>query len=129
MSASFRLELVRPGLYEGTVRLDLSAARLPFLGPDGVRHARLCVGHRGQRCGGWLLAPLGSPPLGMRVRNRRTGTHRVTLATEPRGAGRLQVSWERRGLVAPAAALLAPVRRLARPRAQHLRGLWRGLTT
>ncbi|MEV6959603.1 glycosyltransferase family 2 protein [Streptomyces sp. NPDC051207] len=111
----FRLCPVRPGVFEGRVRLDLAAAPLPVQGFDGVRHPLLRLTQRGLSHTGLLLAPLDFPTLTARV-DYRSGTapHRVTVEPEGHAPGRLQIRWVPVGVTAH---LIRPVvRRVARPR-------------
>ncbi|GAA3493635.1 glycosyltransferase family 2 protein [Streptomyces prasinosporus] len=114
LTVPFRLSPVRPGVFEGRVRVDLAAASLPPSGFAGVRHPLVRLTHRGQGNTGLLLAPLGFPALTARVPYRSGATpHRVTVEPEGHGPGRLQVRWEPVGITA---GVLRPVaRRVARP--------------
>lgn len=108
LTVPFRLSPVRPGVYEGRVRLDPAAARLPLSGFAGVRHPqiRLTLGGRSNR--GLLLAPLDFPPLTARIPYHSGATpHRVTTEPEGHGPGRLQLHWHPIGVT-------ATIRRLAR---------------
>ncbi|MEU6391377.1 glycosyltransferase family 2 protein [Streptomyces sp. NPDC046939] len=90
----FRLDPVRPGVFEGEVLLDLAAAPLPRHGFDGTRHPVLQVqSPEGTRNTSLLLAPLDFPPFTAGIPH-----HRLTVEPEGRGAGRLQVRWETVGL-------------------------------
>ncbi|MYW64701.1 glycosyltransferase [Streptomyces sp. SID8379] len=96
MTLRFRLDPVRPGLFEGRVRLDLTEAPLPTQGFDGLRHPMLQVqAPGGLRNTGLLLAPLDFPSFTAEV-----DRHRVTVEPEGRGAGRLQVRWQPVGMTA-----------------------------
>ncbi|MFA3842880.1 glycosyltransferase family 2 protein [Streptomyces aureus] len=123
LSTPFRLDVVHPGLYEGSVRLDLAAVRMPPHGFAGTRHPALTLTHRGERNSGPLLAPLDFPQ-----QRDSVGGHFVTVEPEGRGAGRLQVVWERQGAAARIEPFLGPLRRSAGPRVRRARKLWRGLT-
>lgn len=96
----FRLDVVRPGVYEGRVRLDLAAAQLPVQGFDGTRHPVLELEENRQRNTGLLLAPLTFTPLTASLRPRHGLTHRVTVEPEGRNSGRLQVRWVPEGVLA-----------------------------
>ncbi|WP_445401515.1 glycosyltransferase family 2 protein [Streptomyces sp. LE64] len=116
LEVPFRIDPVRPGVFEGRVRLDLAAAPLPLHGFPGVRHPVLVLAQRGLRNTGLLLAPLGFPPLRARVDYRHgLAPHLVTVEPEPRGAGRLQIRWDPVGLTArvtrPLAERVAPLLR------------------
>ncbi|WP_156722400.1 glycosyltransferase family 2 protein [Streptomyces apocyni] len=106
LTQHFRIDPVRPGVFEGAVRLDLAAAALPVYGFDGVRHPVLELAEQRQRNSGPLLAPLDFTPLTAAIHR-----HQVTVEPEGRGAGRLQVRW------APTGALV----RAARPLGDRLR--------
>ncbi|NGO76853.1 glycosyltransferase family 2 protein [Streptomyces sp. YC504] len=106
----FRLDVVGPGVYEGSVRLDLSAAELPLQGFSGVRHPILELEQDRQRNTGLLLAPLEFTPLTTVLRPRFGVPHRVTVEPEGRNSGRLQVRWAPVGAVVKA---LRPVKRRA----------------
>ncbi|MFI0237022.1 glycosyltransferase family 2 protein [Streptomyces sp. NPDC016845] len=96
LTVRFRLDPVRPGVFEGRVLLDLAAASLPHQGFDGIRHPVLQLqAPGGTRNTGLLLAPLGFPAFTGEVPH-----HRVTVEPEGRGAGRMQVRWETTGLTA-----------------------------
>ncbi|WP_435883715.1 glycosyltransferase family 2 protein [Streptomyces griseomycini] len=114
LTVPFRLSPVRPGVFEGRVRVDLAAASLPLSGFAGVRHPLVRLTHRGQGNTGLLLAPLDFPALTARVPYRSgAAPHRVTVEPEGHGPGRLQVRWEPVGVTA---GVLRPVaRRVARP--------------
>ncbi|AIJ15470.1 glycosyltransferase family 2 protein [Streptomyces violaceoruber] len=118
LTVPFRLSPVRPGLFEGRVRLDLAAARLPLHGFAGTRHPVLRLRHRGRTHTGILLAPLAFPPLTARVPYRTGLTpHRVTLRPEGHNPGRLQITWQPVGTTAK---ILGPAaRRLSTPRTRR----------
>jgi glycosyltransferase involved in cell wall biosynthesis len=118
LTVPFRLCPVRPGVFEGRVRLDVAAAPLPLHGFDGVRHPVLRLRHQGQTHTGLLLAPLSFPPLTARVPYHAGVTpHRVTLEPEGHNPGRLQLRWQP---VGPTATVIRPVtRRLATPRVKR----------
>ncbi|MET8946803.1 glycosyltransferase family 2 protein [Streptomyces sp. NPDC004542] len=108
LTLPFRLDPVRPGVFQGRVRLDLAAAPLPLHGFDGIRHPVLRIGQQGLAHTGVLLAPPAFPSL-----TTRTAHHRVTVEPEGRNPGRLQVRWRPAGVTAH---LIRPVaRRMARP--------------
>ncbi|MFP3992064.1 glycosyltransferase family 2 protein [Streptomyces sp. E11-3] len=111
LTAYFRIDPVRPGVFEGTVRLDLAAAALPVYGFDGVRHPVLELEEQRQRNSGLLLAPLDFTPLTAVLH-----AHRVTVEPEGRGSGRLQVRWSPAG----------PLVKAVRPLADRLGGLRKG---
>ncbi|MFF2845419.1 glycosyltransferase family 2 protein [Streptomyces sp. NPDC058001] len=106
LTVRFRLDPVRPGVFEGRVRLDLAAAPLPLQGFDGTRHPILILEEQGLRNTGLLLAPLTFPPL-----TTRAPHHQLTVEPEGRGPGRLQIHWSPTGatarLIQPAARRLA----------------------
>ncbi|MFJ7136105.1 glycosyltransferase [Streptomyces fungicidicus] len=122
LSVPFRLLPVRPGVFEGRVRLDPATARLPLSGFAGVRHPMVRLTCRGQGNRGLLLAPLAFPALNARVPYRSgAAPHRVTVEPEGHGPGRLQLRWEPTGLTAT--VLRPTAHHLARPRlrrAAHL---------
>lgn len=123
LTAAFRLDPVRPGVFEGRVRLDLGAARLPVHGFGGVRHPRLRLHHQDLTNTGVLLAPLTFPVLRATAHGGAL-PHALTVEPEGRGAGRLQVRWTP---VGPAARLLPPLaRRLSSPRLRRAARLVRG---
>ncbi|WP_121747272.1 glycosyltransferase family 2 protein [Streptomyces sp. E2N166] len=118
LAVPFRLCPVRPGVFEGHLRLDLASARLPLQGFEGVRHPVLRLRHQGQTHTGILLAPLALTPFTARVPYHSGALpHRVTVEPEGHNPGRLQIRWQP---VGPAAALIHPaVRRLATPRVKR----------
>lgn len=94
MKAPFRLDPVRPGVFEGTVRLDLAAAPLPLNGFAGTRHPVLQLTSGQLRNTSLLLAPLAFPTLTARVDYRGGALpHEVTVEPEGRASGRLQLRW------------------------------------
>ncbi|GGS65325.1 glycosyltransferase family 2 protein [Streptomyces griseoviridis] len=112
LTVPFRLSPVRPGVFEGRVRLDLAAARLPPHGFAGVRHPVLRLRHEGHTHTGLLLAP-PFPPRTARVPYRAGLTpHRITAAPELHAPGRLQLRWVPAG---PARTL----HQLTGPRLRH----------
>ncbi|MER6692620.1 glycosyltransferase family 2 protein [Streptomyces minutiscleroticus] len=120
MTVPFRTDPVRPGVFEGRVRVDLAAARLPVQGFAGVRHPLLQLDVAGARNRGLLLAPLDFPRM-----TASAGGHRVTVEPEGRGAGRLQVRWQPVGVTA---RLVRPAARaVARPRVRTAARLVRGV--
>ncbi|PWI44174.1 glycosyltransferase family 2 protein [Streptomyces sp. ICBB 8177] len=128
LSTSFRLDPVRPGLFEGTVVIDLAAVPLPKHGFAGVRHPVLALTQHKQHNTSLLLAPLDLP----RVRKKigyhgGVAEHLVTVEPEGHGAGRLQIVWERTGLFARVEPYLPALRRVAGPGLRTVRGLAKGL--
>ncbi|MGW2492287.1 glycosyltransferase family 2 protein [Streptomyces sp. NPDC001606] len=128
MTVPFRLDPVRPGIFEGTVHLDLAAAPLPLQGFDGVRHPVVRLSQQGLSHSGVLLAPLDFPVRTARVDYRSGATpHEVTVEPEGRNPGRLQLRWRPTGITAqvirPAFHTLArpKVRKAARLLASVLR--------
>ncbi|MGW1029897.1 glycosyltransferase family 2 protein [Streptomyces sp. NPDC002577] len=112
-TARFRMDLVRPGVFEGSVRLDLARASLPVWGFQGVRHPVLELTDRTLGNTGVLLAPLDLPSLEL----QGPGGHHITVEPEGCNAGRLQLRWR------PGTA-----RRLLRPIAQRAAKRVRALT-
>ncbi|WBO65931.1 glycosyltransferase family 2 protein [Streptomyces camelliae] len=101
MTVPFRLDPVSPGLFEGTVRLDLSAAPLPLQGFEGLRHPQIRLQQQGLAHSGILLAPLDFPTMTARVDYRSGATpHDVTIEPEGRNPGRLQIRWRPVGVTA-----------------------------
>ncbi|MGV9246576.1 glycosyltransferase family 2 protein [Streptomyces sp. NPDC003710] len=119
---AFRLDPVRPGVFEGRVRLDIAAAHLPVQGFDGIRHPVLRLNQQGMSNSGVLLAPLSFPALTA----TQVGTlpHQVTVEPEGRGAGRLQIRWRPVGLTARVGPV---VRRVAGPRVREAARLVRSV--
>jgi glycosyltransferase involved in cell wall biosynthesis len=129
LSTSFRLDPVRPGVFEGTVTIDLAAVPLPPHGFSGVRHPVLAITRHRQHNTGLLLAPLDFPRMVKRIGyHRGVAEHTVTVEPEGHGAGRIEVRWERAGLLARAEPHLPALRRIAGPGLRRARGLVRGLT-
>ncbi|WP_052029457.1 glycosyltransferase family 2 protein [Streptomyces aurantiacus] len=125
MTTRFRLDPVRPGVFEGRVTLDLTLAPVPPDGFEGVRHPLIQLteptGRGGHlRNSGLLLAPLSFPRLRARVPYRSgTAPHVVTAEPEGRGAGRLQLRWVPVGVTAHVVRPLT--RRVAGPRGSRVR--------
>ncbi|MFD7770738.1 glycosyltransferase family 2 protein [Streptomyces sp. NPDC059787] len=112
LTVPFRLSPVRPGVFEGRVRLDPATARLPLSGFTGVRHPLVRLTCRGHDNRGLLLAPLTFPPLTAHVPH-----HHLTVEPEGHDPGRLQLRWRPVGLTA---SLLHPAaRRAAVPRVRR----------
>ncbi|MGC9376061.1 glycosyltransferase family 2 protein [Streptomyces sp. MH13] len=126
LTVPFRLSPVRPGTFEGRVRLDLASAPLPFHGFEGVRHPVLRLHHQGQTHTGIVLAPLSFPALTARVPYRAGATpHRVTVEPEGHNPGRLRIRWQPVGATA---TLIRPaVHRLATPRVKRAARLAAGI--
>ncbi|MEU6368541.1 glycosyltransferase family 2 protein [Streptomyces sp. NPDC046931] len=122
LATAFRLDPVRPGVFEGQVRLDIAAAHLPVQGFDGIRHPVLRLNQQGMSNSGVLLAPLSFPVLTA----TQVGTlpHQVTVEPEGRGAGRLQIRWRPVGLTARVGPV---VRRVAGPRVREAARLVRSV--
>ncbi|MEU4925841.1 glycosyltransferase family 2 protein [Streptomyces yokosukanensis] len=115
MTVPFRLNPIRPGVFEGEVHLDLTTGSLPLQGFAGVRHPLIRLQQQGLSNSGLLLAPLSFPTLTTRI-DYRSGAapHEVTIEPEGRNPGRLQLSWRPVGVTA---RVVRPVvRRVARPR-------------
>ncbi|MER8017612.1 glycosyltransferase family 2 protein [Streptomyces griseoluteus] len=116
LTVPFRLDPVRPGVFEGRVQLDLARARLPLQGFEGVRHPQIRLQQQGLAHSGLLLAPLAFPALTARVESGGAA-HRVTVEPEGRNPGRLQIRWQPVGVTA---RVLRPVvRRIDRPRVRN----------
>ncbi|MGW5335532.1 glycosyltransferase family 2 protein [Streptomyces bauhiniae] len=116
LTVPFRLDPVRPGVFEGRVHLRLSRARLPLQGFEGVRHPQVRLQQQGLAHSGLLLAPLTFPALTGRVETGGTA-HRITVEPEGRNPGRLQIRWQPVGVTA---RVLRPVvRRIDRPRVRN----------
>ncbi|MGW3955257.1 glycosyltransferase family 2 protein [Streptomyces sp. NPDC004752] len=114
LAAPFRLTPVRPGVFEGRVRLDLATAPVPLHGFAGVRHPVLRIEHQGLTHTSLLLAPLSFPALTTRVGyHRGAAPHDLTVEPEGRNPGRLQIRWRPAGLTDRLTRPL--VRRLDRP--------------
>ncbi|MFD9907458.1 glycosyltransferase family 2 protein [Streptomyces sp. NPDC059063] len=113
LTVPFRLDPVRPGVFEGEAVLDPTQAHLPLTGFEGTRHPliRLTLGQLHNS--GLLLAPLTFPRLTAHV-NYHAGLtpHVVTAEPEGRGTGRLQLTWTPVG----------PTTRVLRPASRHLTG-------
>ncbi|MFE1315374.1 glycosyltransferase family 2 protein [Streptomyces sp. NPDC058755] len=114
----FRLDPIRPGIFEGRVRLDLSTAQLPVQGFAGVRHPLLRLEQQGLAHSGLLLAPLDFPAVTARIDYRSGATpHNVTVEPEGRNPGRLQIRWHPVGVTA---RVIRPmVQKMARPKVRN----------
>ncbi|MDT0396973.1 MULTISPECIES: glycosyltransferase family 2 protein [Streptomyces] len=88
LTVPFRLSPVRPGVFEGQVRLDPAAARLPLTGFAGKRHPMLRLTSQGRSNTSLLLAPLSFPPLTAHLPH-----HHLTIEPEGHTPGRLQLRW------------------------------------
>jgi CDP-glycerol glycerophosphotransferase len=99
-----RLQPEADGSFTGQATLDLARVPMSRFGFGGLRHASVTVdSDRGQNLA-VLLADQAMPMLRAKV-SRRGLTHLLTVGVEEAGAGRLEVSWHRRGLL----RLIAPV--------------------
>ncbi|MGW4564488.1 glycosyltransferase family 2 protein [Streptomyces sp. NPDC004561] len=118
MTVPFRLDPVSPGVFEGSVRLDLASAPLPVQGFEGIRHPLVRLNQQGLSNSGLLLAPLDFPTAKTRVEYRSGATpHEVTVEPEGRNPGRLQIRWRPVGVTA---SLIRPVvRKIARPKVRQ----------
>jgi glycosyltransferase involved in cell wall biosynthesis len=118
LTVPFRLDPVRPGVFEGRVHLDLTRAQLPLHGFEGIRHPLLRLEQQGLAHSGLLLAPLDFPSTTARV-DYRSGTapHDVTIEPEGRNPGRLQIRWCPAGVTA---RVIRPmVQKVARPKVRE----------
>ncbi|MEU5582937.1 glycosyltransferase family 2 protein [Streptomyces huasconensis] len=124
MKTPFRLTPVRPGVFEGTAHLDLTAAPLPLNGFEGTRHPVLQLTSGHLRNTSLLLAPLTFPTLRARI-DYRGGTtpHEVTVEPEARTSGRLQLRWTPVGVTAKVVRPLA--RGVGRKAGARVRGVVR----
>ncbi|MER6069306.1 glycosyltransferase family 2 protein [Streptomyces sp. NPDC001817] len=115
MTVPFRLDPVRPGLFEGTVQLDLTEAPLPLQGFAGVRHPVVRLQQQGLSNSGVLLAPPTFPALTAHIEYRSGVTpHELTIEPEGNNPGRLQLRWRPVGVTA---RVIRPVvQRVARPK-------------
>ncbi|MEU8974273.1 glycosyltransferase family 2 protein [Streptomyces monashensis] len=115
MTVPFRLDPISPGLFEGTVRLDLAAAPVPLQGFEGLRHPQIRLQQQGLAHSGVLLAPLDFPAVTARIDYRSGATpHDVTIEPEGRNPGRLQIRWRPVGMTAK---VIRPViKKVARPK-------------
>ncbi|MFJ3302765.1 glycosyltransferase family 2 protein [Streptomyces sp. NPDC086549] len=119
LTLPFRLDPVRPGVFEGHAHLDLSVAPVPLHGFAGTRHPLLRLQHQGLAHTGLLLAPLAFPSLTTRIGyHSGAAPHRITVEPEGRGPGRLQIRWHPAGVTARVVRPL--VRRVARPRVRRM---------
>ncbi|MEU6601608.1 glycosyltransferase family 2 protein [Streptomyces flaveolus] len=118
MTIPFRLDPVRPGVFEGTVRLDLASAPVPLHGFQGVRHPLVRLDQQGLSNSGLLLAPLDFPARTARIDyHSGAAPHELTVEPEGRNPGRLQLRWRPVGMTA---RITRPaIRRLARPRVRN----------
>ncbi|MEV6051038.1 glycosyltransferase family 2 protein [Streptomyces sp. NPDC052107] len=115
MAVPFRLDPVHPGVFEGTVHLNLTEAPLPLQGFAGVRHPLVRLQQQGLSNSSLLLAPLAFPTLTARIEYRSGATpHELTIEPEGRNPGRLQFRWRPVGVTA---RVIRPVvRKVARPK-------------
>ncbi|MFI9238213.1 CDP-glycerol glycerophosphotransferase family protein [Streptomyces sp. NPDC053079] len=94
-----------------TAEVELDLRRVP-IGPKGFRgrrHPLILLNRLGLTRGDPLLAPAALPAL-----RARTGLHTVRVACEGHGVGRLELTWERAGVLGRAETVapgLKPVRR------------------
>jgi hypothetical protein len=118
MTVPFRLDPVSPGVFEGTVHLDLTEAPLPLQGFAGVRHPLVRLHQQGLANSGVLLAPPDFPTLTARIDYRSGATpHELTVEPEGRNPGRLQLRWQPVGVTA---RVIRPViQKVARPKVRR----------
>ncbi|WP_055588469.1 bifunctional glycosyltransferase/CDP-glycerol:glycerophosphate glycerophosphotransferase [Peterkaempfera griseoplana] len=100
----------RPGEYLSEAALDVRAVPVPLVGFSGRRHPLVSLERDGERRSDVLLAPQDLPVRRAEVTYHEVGAHTVTLRPEGRGAGRLEVEWQRTGVL-----------RAAEPLGPHLR--------
>ncbi|MFI9806140.1 glycosyltransferase family 2 protein [Streptomyces sp. NPDC052301] len=118
MTVPFRLDPVRPGVFEGTVRLDLAAASIPLQGFQGIRHPLVRLNQQGLSNSGLLLAPLDFPRATARIDYHSGATpHEVTIEPENRNPGRLQIRWRPVGVTAR--VIRPAIKKIARPRVRR----------
>ncbi|CAL9517325.1 hypothetical protein SUDANB171_03748 [Streptomyces sp. enrichment culture] len=95
--------------YEADIEVDLRKVPMAAKGFKGRRHPVIALERLGLRRTDILLAPGDLP-----ARRTRLAGHSIGVAVEERGAGRLELTWSRSGLLAGAeviAPTLGPVRR------------------
>ncbi|MFG2885409.1 glycosyltransferase family 2 protein [Streptomyces sp. NPDC048297] len=115
LTVPFRLDPVRPGVFEGRVRLDPAAARLPLHGFAGIRHPLLRLEQQGLAHTGILLAPLDFPATTTRIPYRSgAAPHDVTIEPEGRNPGRVQLRWRPAGVTAR--VIRPTIQKLAHPK-------------
>ncbi|MEV6834110.1 glycosyltransferase family 2 protein [Streptomyces sp. NPDC051133] len=118
MTVPFRLDPVRPGVFEGSVRLDLAAAPIPLQGFQGIRHPLVRLNQQGLSNSGLLLAPLDFPTATARIDYHSGATpHEVTIEPENRNPGRLQIRWRPVGVTAR--VIRPAIKKIARPRVRR----------
>ncbi|MEU6589265.1 glycosyltransferase family 2 protein [Streptomyces sp. NPDC046881] len=118
MTVPFRLDPVRPGVFEGTVRLDLAAAQVPLHGFAGLRHPLVRLDQQGLSNSAVLLAPLDFAPRTVRIPyHSGAAPHDLTIEPETRNPGRLQIRWTPVGVTAHVTRPL--LHRLAHPRLRN----------
>ncbi|WP_414168922.1 CDP-glycerol glycerophosphotransferase family protein [Streptoverticillium reticulum] len=105
-----------------TAEFDVDLRRVPLglKGFRGWRHPVVVLGRLGLTRTDPVLAPVGTAPL-----QAALSRHTVRVGCEQRGAGRLQVAWERTGALARAEAAaprLGPVPRRIRRLARRVTG-------
>ncbi|MFI5802677.1 CDP-glycerol glycerophosphotransferase family protein [Streptomyces sp. NPDC051561] len=87
------------GQYVATVDVDLRKIPVGRAGVSTRRHPVVSVEKDGVHRFDLLLAPHDLPEHRTGVSYGRLGAHRVTVRPEQRGAGRLEVVWERSGVL------------------------------
>ncbi|MFI9311288.1 bifunctional glycosyltransferase/CDP-glycerol:glycerophosphate glycerophosphotransferase [Streptomyces triculaminicus] len=109
-----------PAVRTADVELDLSQVPMGLKGFRGRRHPVITLDRLGLTRTDPLLAPAGLTPLRVRA-----GRHEIRAACEGRGAGRLELTWERAGALGRAEAAaphLTPVSRGARRLTRRMTG-------
>lgn len=114
-----------PGEYLSEASLDVRDVPVPLIGFAGRRHPVVSLSRDGDRRTDVLLAPQGLPAQSAAVTYHGAGTHTVTLRPEGRGAGRLEIEWQRTGVLR-AAEPLGPQLRTVRSKVGRVKRIVTG---
>ncbi|GGU07654.1 CDP-glycerol:glycerophosphate glycerophosphotransferase [Streptomyces lateritius] len=108
------------GQYASTVDLDLSRVPVGRVGVATRRHPVVSLESEGARRADVLLTSHDLPERRTTVTYHKVGLHHVKIAAEQRGTGRLEVTWERSGVLR-ALEPLGPYARKAKKKAGRVK--------
>ncbi|AXI78125.1 bifunctional glycosyltransferase/CDP-glycerol:glycerophosphate glycerophosphotransferase [Peterkaempfera bronchialis] len=120
-----KLEPVGEREYVSEAALDIRQVPIGVVGFAGRRHPQVTLSRGREKRSDLLLAPQDLPVRHAEVSYHEVGTHTVTVRPEGRGAGRLEVEWERSGALRVAEPL-GPYLRNAKRKAGRVKRIVTG---
>ncbi|MFJ9822646.1 CDP-glycerol glycerophosphotransferase family protein [Streptomyces sp. NPDC101151] len=102
------------GEYLSEALLDIRTVPMRLVGYAGRRHLVVATTRGETQRNDLLLAPRDLPELRARVTSPSVGAHMVSVRSEGRGAGRLEIEWRRAGVLGLAEPLGPRVRAVKR---------------